>query len=109
MDWLTIAIIGILLVILLIVLCEKHQMQKETELFANQVEEALDAILSGRKWKVEEELEDSLWGRTGTQLAKAEAVFLRKEEESLREKEVVKSLISDMSHQTRTPIANMKL
>ena len=66
MDWLTIAIIGILLVILLIVLCEKHQMQKETELFANQVEEALDAILSGRKWKVEEELEDSLWGRTGT-------------------------------------------
>ena len=39
MDWLTIAIIGILFVILLIVLCEKHQMQKETELFANQVEE----------------------------------------------------------------------
>lgn len=56
MDWLTIAIIGILLVILLIVLCEKHQMQKETELFANQVEEALDAILSGRKWKVEKNL-----------------------------------------------------
>lgn len=41
MDWLTIAIIGILFVILLIVLCEKHQMQKETELFANQVEEVL--------------------------------------------------------------------
>lgn len=60
MDWLTIAIIGILLVILLIVLFEKHQMQKETELFANQVEEVFDAILSGRKWKVEEEFEDSL-------------------------------------------------
>ena len=64
MDWLTIAIIGILLVILLIVLWEKHQMQKEAELFASQVEEALDAILSGRKWKVKEELEDSLWGRS---------------------------------------------
>ncbi len=75
MDWLTIAIIGILFVILLIVLWEKHQMQKEAELFASQVEEALDAILSGRKWKVKEELEDSLWGRTGTQLAKAEAYF----------------------------------
>ena len=87
----------------------KHQMQKEAELFASQVEEALDAILSGRKWKVKEELEDSLWGRTGTQLAKAEAVFLKKAEESLHEKEIVKGLISDMSHQTRTPIANMKL
>ena len=109
MDWLTIAIIGILLVILLIVLCEKHQMQKETELFANQVEEALDAILSGRKWKVEEELEDSLWGRTGTQLAKAGHVFQKKEEDGFREKERVKGLISDISHQTRTPIANIKL
>ena len=47
-------------------------------------------FLSGRKWKVKEELEDSLLGRTGTQLAKAEAVFLKKEEESLREKEIVK-------------------
>ena len=49
MDWLTIAIIGILFVILLIVLCEKHQMQKETELFANQVEEVFDAILVREK------------------------------------------------------------
>ena len=64
----------------------KHQMQKEAELFASQVEEALDAILSGRKWKVKEELEDSLWGRTGTQLAKAEAVFLKKAEESFARK-----------------------
>ena len=39
MDWLTIAIIGILFVILLIVLWEKHQMQKEAELFASQVED----------------------------------------------------------------------
>ena len=109
MDWLTIAIIGILLVILLIVLCEKHQMQKETELFANQVEEVFDAILSGRKWKVEEELEDSLWGRTGTQLAKTGHVFRKKEEDGFREKERVKGLISDISHQTRTPIANIKL
>ena len=79
MDWLTIAVIGILLVTVTIALWEKHQTQKEAELFASQVEEALDAILSGRKWKVKEELEDSLWGRTGTQLAKAEAVFLKRQ------------------------------
>ena len=54
-------------------------MQKETELFAKSGGGGFfDAILSGRKWKVEEELEDSLWGRTGTQLAKAEAVFFEK-------------------------------
>ena len=58
---------------------------------------------------MEEELEDSLWGRTGTQLAKAGNVFRKKEEDGFREKERVKGLISDISHQTRTPIANIKL
>ena len=58
---------------------------------------------------MEEELEDSLWGRTGTQLAKAGHVFRKKEEDGFREKERVKGLISDISHQTRTPIANIKL
>ena len=73
------------------------------------VEDALDAIVTGKEWNMEEELEDSLWGRTGTQLAKAGNVFRKKEEDGFREKERVKGLISDISHQTRTPIANIKL
>ena len=35
--------------------------------------------------------------------------FWQKEEDSFREKEIVKGLIADISHQTRTPVANMKL
>ena len=35
--------------------------------------------------------------------------FGKKEEDGFREKERVKGLISDISHQTRTPIANIKL
>ena len=73
------------------------------------MEDALDAIVTRREWNMEEELEDSLCGRTGTQLAKAGHVFRKKEEDSFREKEKVKGLISDISHQTRTPIANIKL
>ena len=78
-------------------------------MFAEKVEDALDAIVTGKEWNMEEELEDSLWGRTGTQLAKAGNVFRKKEEDGFREKERVKGLISDISHQTRTPIANIKL
>ena len=109
MDWLMCIMMIILFAAVLVLLWKNYRIKKEAKLFAEKVEGALDAIVTGKEWNMEEELEDSLWGRTGTQLAKAEAVFLRKEEESLREKEVVKSLISDMSHQTRTPIANMKL
>lgn len=108
MDWLMLIII-ILLIAVLVLVRKNYQMKKEVELFAENVENALDAIVTGKEWTIGEEMEDSLWGRTGTQLAKAEYVLLKKEESSLNEKEIVKGLIADISHQTRTPIANMKL
>lgn len=107
MDWMT-AVVIILLMIILILLWKNYKTKKDAEIFARQVEDALDAIVTGKEWQAEE-LEDSLWGRTGTQLAKAESIFRKKEADSFREKEVVKGLISDMSHQTRAPLANMKL
>ncbi len=109
MDWLMCIIISILIIAVLILLWKNYRIKKEIELFAEKVEEALEAIITGKEWDIEEKLEDSLWGRTGTQLAKTEYVFRKKEAESIREKKAVKGLIADTSHQTRTPIANMKL
>lgn len=99
----------ILFAVVLVLLWKNYHTKKEARLFAEKVEAALDAIVTGKEWTIEGELEDSLWGRTGTQLAKAGNVFQKKEEESVREKERVKGLISDISHQTRTPVANIKL
>lgn len=109
MDW----IIGIgmmaLEIAVVVLLWRNYCLRKEATQFAEKVEQALDAIVTGKEWKRQGELTDSLWDRTETQLAKAEHVFQRKQEESLREKETVKGLISDISHQTRTPLANMRL
>lgn len=99
----------ILFAVVLVLLWKNYRTKKEARLFAEKVEAALDAIVTGKEWTIEGELEDSLWGRTGTQLEKAGNVFRKKEEESVREKERVKGLISDISHQTRTPVANIKL
>ena len=99
----------ILFAVVVVLLWKNYHTKKEARLFAEKVEDALDAIVTGKEWTMEGELEDSLWGRTGTQLAKARNVFRKKEEESVREKERVKGLISDISHQTRTPVANIKL
>ena len=98
----------ILFAVVVVLLWKNYHTKKEARLFAEKVEDALDAIVTGKEWTIEGELEDSLWGRTGTQLAKARNVFQKKEEESVREKERVKGLISDISHQTRTPVANIK-
>lgn len=99
----------ILFAVVVVLMWKNYHTKKEARLFAEKVEDALDAIVTGKEWTIEGELEDSLWGRTGTQLAKAGNVFQKKEEESVREKERVKGLISDISHQTRTPVANIKL
>lgn len=109
MDWLMCIMMIILFAAVLVLLWKNYRIKKEAKLFAEKVEDALDAIVTGKEWNMEEELEDSLWGRTGTQLEKAGHVFRKKEEDGFREKERVKGLISDISHQTRTPIANIKL
>lgn len=84
--------------------------RKEAELFANQVEEALDTILSGRELREPEEVtEDTLWGKCGEKFWQLSQVWNVKEAEALREKKQMKSLISDISHQTKIPLANMKL
>ena len=107
MDWLMCIMMIILFAAVLVLLWKNYRIKKEAKLFAEKVEDALDAIVTGKEWNMEEELEDSLWGRTGIQLAKAGHVFQKKEEDGFREKERVKGLISDISHQTRTPIANI--
>lgn len=84
--------------------------QKEAELFADQVEEALDTILSGRELREPEEVtEDTLWGKCGEKFWQLSQVWNVKEADALREKKQMKSLISDISHQTKIPLANMKL
>lgn len=109
MDWLIkIVVIGLIAAVAEL-LWKNYRTKKEAERFAEKVETALDAIVTGKEWNLEEELEESLWGRTGTQLEKVEQVFRKKEEESFCEKERVKGLISDISHQIKTPVANIKL
>lgn len=53
--------------------------------------------------------EDSLKGKLSEKLKRIAHIQWSREEEIRREKEQIKELISDVSHQTKTPIANMRL
>ncbi len=84
--------------------------KKEVELFADQVEETLDTILSGKQWKEPEEVtEDTLWGKCGEKFWRLYQVWNQKEVDAIRDRQQMKSLISDISHQTKTPLANIRL
>lgn len=92
-----------------------RRLKREVYQFADQVEESLDNIITGkgmeniRKKRNPSEQEDTLWGKTCEKLWRADHIWQKKEEESRSEKEKMKELISDISHQTKTPIANLKL
>lgn len=84
--------------------------KKEVELFANQVEETLDVILTGKKLEEPEEvIEDTLWGKCGEKFWRLYQVWNQKEIDAVQNQKQMKSLISDISHQTKRPIANIKI
>ena len=85
------------------------QQKKEIYAFTELLEENLDALLTGKPLKKDQETKDTLAGKVNEKLARIQHIQERKAKESLEAKEQMKELISDISHQTRTPIANQKI
>lgn len=69
----------------------------------------MDALATGAEISVEEEMDDSLWGKISVRFKRLQEIWSEKEEESKKDKQQMKELISDISHQTKTPIANLKV
>ena len=86
-----------------------YALKRDIYQFADQLEKSLDGILSGKEPEKGWEDEDTLWGKICEKLRRVNHIWQRKEEESLSEKNKMKELISDISHQTKTPVANLKL
>lgn len=90
-------------------LWKMQQLKKEIGLFAERVERNLDRLVRGEELEEVDGTKDTLWGKTGEKLRRADHIWRQKEAESALEKSRVKELISDVSHQTKTPIANIKV
>ena len=77
--------------------------------FADALEQSLDAVIHGRKPQEIREAEDTLLGKVNEKLCRVCHILEKKEEDTARSRQQMKELISDISHQTKTPIANQKL
>ncbi len=86
-----------------------RKLQHAVYSFADQFEQALDCILSEKEVIGLEEIEDTLWGRISEKLQRVAHVSKQKNTEIWKEKQQIKELVSDISHQTKTPIANIKV
>lgn len=92
-----------------------HRIRRDVDIFTQKVEECLDSMLLDKKPVADSSVYDkecdgdTLWGKVYERFLKLWNVQHARSLESAGEKKRIKELISDISHQTKTPIANLKM
>lgn len=96
---------GLALLALAWVLLKRRQINQ----FADDVCETLDAAIAGHQPQQLQLYEDSLTAKVQSKLMQYYDIMHEGRVQSQQDKETLQGLVSDISHQVKTPIANMKL
>ncbi len=83
--------------------------RRQVSLFADDLCETLDALLSGRQPENYQPYEDSLTAKVQGKLMQYFDIMSEGKRQSQQDKQVIQSLVSDISHQVKPPIANIKM
>ena len=83
----------------------KHDVYEYTE----KLDIAINKMLKNEELKTSSYKQDDLWGKIYNRLVCLSHLYTHKNLEISEEKNKLKELVSDISHQTKTPIANIKL
>lgn len=83
----------------------KHDVYEYTQ----KLDTAISQMMKNEEFKTGYPEKDDLWGKVHEKLVRLSHVYTHKNSEISEEKNKLKELISDISHQTKTPIANIKL
>ncbi|MCI8708238.1 MAG: HAMP domain-containing histidine kinase [Dorea sp.] len=105
-----ILLIFVFLIGLIIFLLRKnHALKKDIYDFTHKLDKSLNILLNGRKLDNSICEQDDLWGTVYDKLYRISNLHTRKNQEITSEKENLKELVSDISHQIKTPLSNIKL
>ena len=85
------------------------QVKKDIYEYTKKLEAAIGRMLKNEELEEVPGEKDDLWGKMYGRLARLSRLYANKNQEILEEKNTLKELVSDISHQTKTPIANIKL
>lgn len=82
---------------------------RQVALFADDICEMLDALMAGREPENYFPYEDSLSARVQGKLMQYCDMMKEEGLQNRRDKETIQELVSDISHQVKTPVANIKM
>ena len=104
-----IIVITCLLLLIILLLYKLYKQKKDVYDFADRLERHLDDLLSDKDMEDAEDMEDTLYGKINEKLGRLSKVWKVRQDANRKQKETIKELISDISHQVKTPIANLKI
>ena len=90
-------------------LWKNYGLKRDIYDFTKKLDNSLLALLNGERLNTAVYQQDDLWGTVYEKLCRVSDMYTRKNQEISEEKESLKGLVSDVSHQTKTPLANIKL
>lgn len=108
MDW-TVMIAVCAAVLAVILAWKMWKLKRDVYEFADALDRNLDAVIRGEEPEEVQGMEDSLPGKVNEKLHRVNHILEGKELEMRQNRELMKELISDISHQTKTPVANQKI
>ena len=77
--------------------------------FTEQLSDCLDAMKAGEKEIDFQEDEETLTGKISVKMRQLYETMELRSEENIRQREQLESMISDISHQVKTPIASIRM
>ena len=97
------------IVIIFLLIFKNISLKKEIYKYTEDLVITLDQMLENKKLEALPFKHDDLWEKTYDKLVRLSSVYAHKNREISEEKDKLKELISDISHQTKTPLSNIKL
>lgn len=102
-------IILLLIGIIFYLLWKNARLKRDIYDFTEKLESSLKELYNDKKLNTTVREQDDLWGKMYEELCQISNMYTHKNQELYEEKESLKELVSDISHQTKTPLANIKL
>ncbi len=109
MEIILLFIILLLMMLITYLLWKNATLKKDIYSFANQLNYNLDKLIKEDVIDPIHSIEDDLWGKVNNKLVQVSTIHTEKKASLYDEKMKLKELTSDISHQIKTPIANIKL
>ena len=109
MEMIAYVIIALLVALIAYFISKNYRLKQDIYDFTKKLDTALNRMLNDQELMAEAYQSDDLWGMVYERLVRLSHMYTHKNAEVTEEKEKLKELVSDISHQTKTPIANVKL